>query len=81
VIWQETHLAQCALKGDRSAFDELFERFFARVAWHHRHQSRRRREAAIAEALRRVFLEIELRDWSELVECALGPCGSGERPH
>jgi hypothetical protein len=56
---QDAALARMAAAGDRPAFDRLFERYFARVAWCFRGLDREAAENAIARTLERVFLALD----------------------
>jgi hypothetical protein len=56
---EEATLAHQAAVGDRAAFDRLFERYFARVAWHFRALDREAAERAIARTLEGVFLALD----------------------
>jgi len=52
---EERELARRAAGGDRFAFDILYDRYFARVAWHFRDLPELRAQAAIWEALEQIF--------------------------
>ena len=52
---EERDLAQRAARGDRIAFDRLYDRYFARVAWQFRDLPEPHAQAATCEALEQIF--------------------------
>ena len=52
---EEADLAMRATRGDREAFDQLYDRYFARMAWRFRELSPETAQAAIWEALEQLF--------------------------
>jgi hypothetical protein len=52
---EERALAARAVRGDRAAFDQLYDRYFDRVAWQFRELPEAEARAAIWETLEQVF--------------------------
>lgn len=59
---EERALAARAANGDREAFDLLYDRYFARVAWQVRDLPQPEAHAAIWEALEQIFAGLEADD-------------------
>ena len=56
---EEQQLAQRALAGDRDAFDQLYDRYFARMAWQFRSLPETEAQAAIWETLEQLFAGLD----------------------
>lgn len=56
---EEAALACRAAAGERAAFDELFDRYYARMAWLYRDLPREQGRAAIWQALEQVFAGLD----------------------
>lgn len=59
---EERALAARARAGDREAFDLLYDRYFARVAWQMRELPQPEAHAAIWESLEQIFAGLEVDD-------------------
>jgi hypothetical protein len=59
---EERELATRASSGDRAAFDLLYDRYFARVAWQVRDLPQPEAHAAIWESLEQIFAGLEADD-------------------
>ena len=59
---EEHELALRAAAGDREAFDQLYDRYFARVAWQVRDLPEADAQAAIWETLEQLFLGLDATD-------------------
>jgi hypothetical protein len=59
---EERALAARAARGDREAFDLLYDRYFARVAWQVRELPQPEAHAAIWESLEQIFAGLEADD-------------------
>jgi hypothetical protein len=57
---EERELAARARRGDREAFDVLYDRYFARVAWQLRDLPQPEAHAAIWESLEQIFVGLEV---------------------
>jgi hypothetical protein len=62
IAQEERELAARTGRGDRAAFDQLFDRYFDRVAWQLRHLPEPEAKAAIWETLEQIFAGIESSD-------------------
>ena len=59
---EERELAARAVRGDRAAFDQLYDRYFDRVAWQFRDLPEPEARAAIWETLEQVFAGLQGSD-------------------
>lgn len=59
IAQEEKELAARTARGDRAAFDQLFDRYFNRVAWQLRDLPEPESQAAIWEALEQIFAGLE----------------------
>ena len=59
---EEAELAARAADGDREAFDELYDRYFVRMAYVFRHLPQPEAQAKIWEALEQVFASLHVQD-------------------
>ena len=62
VAQEEVALARRTAAGDRKAFDELFDRYFARLHWHYRDLPQAEAQEAIREVLEQLFAALETVD-------------------
>ena len=67
---EERDLAARTVLGDRAAFDQLFDRYFNRVAWQLRNLPEPEGRDALWEALEQIFGSLEASDDSWLAERA-----------
>lgn len=56
---EESALARRAAAGEREAFDVLFDRYYARLAWLYQDLPRSEARAAIWEALEQIFAGLD----------------------
>lgn len=62
VTREEADLARRTVAGDREAFDELFDRYFARLNWYYRDLPQVDAQAATWEVLEQLFASLEKID-------------------
>ncbi len=59
VILEEAELARRTVAGDRAAFDELFDRYYARLRWYYRDLPQDDAQAATWEVLEQLFASLD----------------------